>query len=234
MSSESSLQSSQFHIFKDSLAAHLLGKKISGEAEELDDFASYLAEEAWPILPSSYQIATFEDRDSVQPRPTADNPIEKCLSLEALSASFVETFISYGLAPDADHDQATKFLYKVIEDYLEQACAPPPVWSTTRTSECEICDREVPLTYHHLIPRSTHSKVLKKGWHHESMLNKVAWLCRHCHSAVHRVASNEELAQHYHTIELLLEREDIQRWQKYAAKQKWKPRPKKAQRQPIV
>ena len=32
--------------------------------------------------------------------------------------------------------------------------------------------------YHHLIPRSTHHKVLKKGCHPETMPNSVAWLCR--------------------------------------------------------
>ena len=52
------------------------------------------------------------------------------------------------------------------------------MWSKTRTTECEICEREVPLTYHHLIPREVHDKVRKKKWHPEAMLNSVAWLCR--------------------------------------------------------
>ncbi|KAH6879695.1 hypothetical protein BKA70DRAFT_1345035 [Coprinopsis sp. MPI-PUGE-AT-0042] len=212
--------SSQFSLFKDCLASRLLAKPdFSGAAEELDEFASYLAEEAWPILPVSFQEANYEDRDKI---PDADS-----ISLDAISASFIDTFISYELAKDADHDDALKFLRKVIADYVEQACAPPPVWKATRTTECEICERQVGLSYHHLIPRSTHAKVLKKGWHPESMINKVAWLCRACHSAVHRVASNDDLARYYHTVELLLEREDIQRWRAYAAKQKWQPRIKR-------
>jgi len=44
---------------------------------------------------------------------------------------------------------------------------------------------------------------------------------RPCHTAVHNVARGEELARHYYTVELLLEREDIQKWQKYAAKQRF-------------
>jgi hypothetical protein len=231
--------SSQFSLFKDCLASRLLAKPdFSGPPEELDEFASYLAEEAWPILPPSYQEANYEEREKL---PDADT-----LSLDAISASFIDTFISYELAKDADHDDALKFLRKVIVDYVEQACAPPPVWKSTRTTECEICERQVGLSYHHLIPRSTHAKVLKKGWHPESMINKVAWLCRYvclssrprivsllryipraCHSAVHRVASNDDLARYYHTVELLLEREDIQRWRAYAAKQKWQPRIKR-------
>jgi len=38
---------------------------------------------------------------------------------------------------------------------------------------------------------------------------------------VHRVASNEELAKEYFTVERLLGREDIQKWRKYAAKQRY-------------
>jgi len=79
----------------------------------------------------------------------------------------------------------------------------------------------VPLTYHHLIPREVHRKVLKRGWHREDMLNSVAWLCRPCHSMVHRVATNEELARHYHTVELLLEREDVKKWAAWVGRQKW-------------
>lgn len=36
-------------------------------------------------------------------------------------------------------------------------------------------------------------------------------LCRPCHSAVHHAASSEELARSYYTLDLMLEREDIQR-----------------------
>jgi uncharacterized protein (DUF433 family) len=31
----------------------------------------------------------------------------------------------------------------------------------------------------------------------------------------------EELARDYHSIELLLTREDVQKWVKYAARQRW-------------
>jgi hypothetical protein len=44
---------------------------------------------------------------------------------------------------------------------------------------------------------------------------------------VHHVAPNEVLAKEFYTVELLLQREDIQKWQKYQAKQRWSIRPKK-------
>ncbi|KDR71836.1 hypothetical protein GALMADRAFT_159230 [Galerina marginata CBS 339.88] len=208
----------QFSTFKDCIAQKLLhhtaGTKEAQNAVEsdgLDEFASYLAMEAWPTVPTIVKEATFETRESV---PDIDS-----ISLDSISVAFVESLISYDIVPDAD--DALKFLEKALGDYLAHACSPPPVWKSTRTNECAICSREVPLTYHHLIPRSTHAKVLKKGWHPKSMLNSVSWLCRPCHSAVHSVARGEELAQHFYTVELLLQREDIQKWQKYAAKQRF-------------
>ncbi|RPD53789.1 hypothetical protein L226DRAFT_517642 [Lentinus tigrinus ALCF2SS1-7] len=218
-----SLQSVQYSTFKDCLARRILAEPgiteastDQDDADVLDDFTSYLSEEIWPTLPPALRSATHETRDQV---PDIDD-----LPLETTTPpSFVDTLSSYGLVPsDSDgHEVAVAFLRKVLRDYLEEACAPPPVWSKTRTTECEICEREVPLTYHHLIPREVHDKVVKKKWHPEAMLNSVAWLCRPCHSVVHRVASNEVLAREFYTVELLLGREDIQKWRKYAAKQRW-------------
>ncbi|KAM5535331.1 hypothetical protein V8D89_011016 [Ganoderma adspersum] len=212
--------SPQLSTFKDCLARRILAypgilDRTEAESEvgsdPLDDFTAYLAEEIWPYLPSALQEATYENRDTV---PDVD-----ALALENLPTAFPDTLVSCGFIQDAD--DATAFLRKVLKTYVIEACAPPPMWSKTRTTECEICEREVPLTYHHLIPREVHDKVRKKKWHPEAMLNSVAWLCRPCHSAVHGVASNEVLAREFYTVELLLAREDIQKWRKYAAKQRF-------------
>lgn len=202
--------SSQFALFKDSIARRILSHTdIQDSASELDDFSSYLASESWPTLPDSLRTATYETRGSVSTE----------ISLDSTPVSFTDTLISYGFA--SDQEDAFNFLKKALDLYLDDACAPPPVWRTTRKTECEICEREVPLTYHHLIPRATHTKVLKRKWHPESMLNSVAWLCRPCHSAVHSVSSTDELARDYYTVELLLGRADIQKWRTYAAKQRF-------------
>ncbi|KAI0808361.1 hypothetical protein C8Q74DRAFT_1189413 [Fomes fomentarius] len=221
MGDNGKFDSSQFSTFKDCLARRVLAEPgvLAEQAESgqddsdaLNDFTSYLAEEIWPVLPPELRDATHESKDRL---PDIDD-----LSLESMiSPSFSDTLVSCGLVDDAD--SAVTFLRRALKDYVEEASAPPPVWSKTRTTECEICEREVPLTYHHLIPREVHDKVLKKKWHPENMLNSVAWLCRPCHTAVHHVASNEVLAREFYTVELLLQREDIQKWSKYAAKQRW-------------
>jgi hypothetical protein len=163
----------QFSCYKDCLARRLLGLQPA-EAEqmatvdELDDFTTYLASETWDDLPSPIQEASYDTRDAV---PDPDS-----FTLESISPAFTDSLVSYGLV--ADEESAIQLLRKVLDDYVKEQCAAPPPWSATRTTECEICEREVPLTYHHLIPRSTHAKVLKKKWHPESKLNSVAWLCR--------------------------------------------------------
>ncbi|CDO72576.1 hypothetical protein BN946_scf184983.g59 [Trametes cinnabarina] len=168
--------SSRYPTFQDALARRILAHPGIGDhqsdsqedADALDDFASYLARELWSFLPPVLREAPYEDRASV--------PDVEDLSLENIPTSFTDSLISYGLVED--EESAVVFLRRVLRDYVADACAPPPVWSKTRTKECEICEREVPLTYHHLIPREVHDKVRKKKWHPESMLNSVAWLCR--------------------------------------------------------
>ena len=166
-------QTPQFFLFKDTIARYALSgisdqQADQEEGSELDEFVSYLASEAWPTVPTAAQDATYDTRDKV---PEIDQ-----IALESTSFAFIDSLISYGIIEDTD--DAYKLLRRILDDYREQACAPPPVWSSTRTTECEICAREVPLTYHHLIPRAVHAKVLKQAWHPESMINSVAWLCR--------------------------------------------------------
>ena len=169
-------QTQNYTLFKDCLASILFSSDPSSADpdQSLDDFASYLASEAWPVIPRPLHSITY-DTNIAKPLGDIDEYVS-LLPMDSLSPSFTETLTSHGQVPD--EDDAAKLLRKVVVRYLEQATAPPPVWNSTRTKECEICEREVPLTYHHLIPRSTHAKVLKRGWHPESVINKVAWLCR--------------------------------------------------------
>jgi hypothetical protein len=102
---------------------------------------------------------------------------------------------------------------------------------------CELCEREVRRTFHHLIPKETHSKYLKKQTLPQNLklvaldigvdssMSKV-WLnmygimvCRPCHSAIHLAASNDDLAEHYNTLDLLLGHSQIYAFAKYNSKQ---------------
>lgn len=145
--------------------------------------------------------------------------------LEFLSStvqpSVPDSLCAYGMIPDPS--DVPRFLHQIFRDYIAAVTAPPPVWSETQATACEICGRDwIPLTYHHLIPKEVHAKVLKRKWHEDWMLNSVAWICRACHNFVHRMASNEELAREWYTVERILQREDVQNWARWASRLRWK------------
>ncbi|KAL8896310.1 MAG: hypothetical protein Q9192_003155 [Flavoplaca navasiana] len=143
--------------------------------------------------------------------------------LATVSPTIAESFEAYNLL-DSQAD-LPRFLIPVLQEYVNAATAAPPLWSNTRASACEICERDwIPLTYHHLIPKQIHSKAIKRGWHEEWRLNSVAWLCRACHSFVHRIASNEELAKDYWSVDRLTEREDVVAWANWVGRVRWKAR----------
>ncbi|WP_106479034.1 hypothetical protein [Phytohalomonas tamaricis] len=85
--------------------------------------------------------------------------------------------------------------------------APPPA-----PDACELCGREdVPLTRHHLIPRTLHGKKrMRKRYSREEMVSSILWLCRPCHSHIHRLFDERTLAEQYATREALLAHPDVQ------------------------
>lgn len=196
------------------------------DPSQLVEFSDFLANEIFPSLPQELQTISYHvlqedvrlsDKWSL---PLSLSTYEEIMDLVPPSVS--EGLEAYGLIKPPASDLQS-FLSPVISAYLTTATAAPPKWAETRVSACEICERDwVPLTYHHLIPKAVHAKVLKRGWHEEKQLNSVAWLCRACHSFVHGMASNEELAKEYYTVELICERDDTQRWAQWVRKVRWK------------
>lgn len=78
---------------------------------------------------------------------------------------------------------------------------------------CALCGRSASLTRHHLIPRSQHGRRrFRRRFSRETMRESILWLCRPCHSHVHRVLGERELAEHYHSREALLTHPDIHRF----------------------
>lgn len=116
--------------------------------------------------------------------------------------------------------------------------------------ECELCEREIRLTKHHLIPKSTWSRIEVRLRHAlaadtlaaaESLAGSLSplfghiqegvpikrvlgWytanLCRPCHSMIHRRYSNMELALEYNSIDRLLQDDGVRGYAKWAHKQR--------------
>lgn len=193
---------------------------------DLVDFAQFISDECFDSLPAHFKLLSH---DTIQNDPTLGDAYSLPLSfstLEQLTGHIpplvTDSLSAYGLISPPSSDLQT-FMSPVLTAYISSVSAPPPKWAETRTSACQICERDwIPITYHHLIPKQIHAKVLKRGWHEESQLNSVAWLCRACHSFVHRMASNEELARDWYTVERICEREDVQKWAQWVRRVRWK------------
>jgi len=216
----------------------------ASDAEELGDFIDvcstravplqvisltalqYLASEIFASLPPDLRTISYSTiQNDTGLAEVYSTPLDTTVYdaiLDTLPPSVADSLTSYSLLPPTV-DMA-RMLEPVFTAYIISSTTPPPEHSpTTRATECEICEREyLPLTYHHLIPRQMHAKAVKRGWVKEWELQKVAWLCRACHSFVHRIAGNEELAREWHSVEVLMGREDVQAWAKWVGRIRWK------------
>lgn len=76
---------------------------------------------------------------------------------------------------------------------------PEPVTAEVR---CGLCEREVQHTSrHHLVPREEGGRY-----------GPVVELCQPCHSTVHLLLTNRELARRYNTVESLRTAEELQKY----------------------
>lgn len=201
------------------------------DVEELSEFSDYIASMVFESLPPELQTIThrtWAESPHLQEEyalPLTSNDISDKIT-PILDPEVSESLTTYGiLTPPAE--DITTFLAPILTTYLTTTTTPPPPPSSTRstTTDCEICGRDwVPLTYHHLIPRAVHAKVLRRGWHREEDLQAVAWLCRACHSFVHRLAGHEELAREYFTVDRLLAREEVRSFAAWVGRVRWKAR----------
>ncbi|KAJ3087128.1 hypothetical protein HK102_011745 [Quaeritorhiza haematococci] len=123
-----------------------------------------------------------------------------------------------GGSADSDHDQNGPADEDSSSDEEE-----PDQSSIITSGLCTICDRSMPLTFHHLIPKKMHKKILKRHrteFDKEELNKRGVLLCRPCHSAVHRIFTHEVLALERNTLDKLLESEEVQKWAGWASKQR--------------
>ena len=80
---------------------------------------------------------------------------------------------------------------------------------------CRLCGRvtRAGTTEHHLIPRTCHSnKWFKKRFTRDQMRQTIP-VCRDCHRSIHKlIPSEKKLGRHFHTVESLLEHEQLGRF----------------------
>ncbi|KAI0121687.1 YisB protein [Xylariales sp. AK1849] len=200
------------------------------DTEDLADFVEYIAADTFECLPDElkaleyYVYAKDADLQTRYALPLTGEDIATLMP--SLEPSVSESLLTYGIT-DEDKQGVNEFLAPVLTAFLTSISTPPPAPITTKgkVTACELCDRDwINLTYHHLIPRFVHAKVLKRGWHRVEDLQSVAWLCAACHRFVHQFASHEDLARNFYTVDLLLEQEEVVQFAKWVGKLRWKGR----------
>ena len=90
----------------------------------------------------------------------------------------------------------------------------------TSTEACALCERELPLTFHHLIPKKVHKKsqVMRK-YTKEEIHTKGLWLCTDCHATIHLHINHLDLALHYQTVEAFMAHEQVGKFVNWVANQ---------------
>jgi hypothetical protein len=88
-------------------------------------------------------------------------------------------------------------------------------------ARCELCGREKPLTFHHLIPKAVHGRNRYQKRHTKQELRtRGIHVCRLCHNGIHDLISERELADRFTTTEALLEHPALLRHIAWVRKQK--------------
>ncbi|KAK9762225.1 hypothetical protein K7432_012255 [Basidiobolus ranarum] len=140
-----------------------------------------------------------------------------------------EKLISFGIC--SDEKQSLDFCQSIVDkwsdsDFLAEGFKEEILDQDEEDEEfippghCLLCARCMPLTFHHLVPKATHRQMLKKKIFSKEQLGEGITICRPCHSAIHRLITNEVLAIEFNTLDKLLDNESLQKWIKYAEKQR--------------
>ncbi|NEQ98147.1 MAG: hypothetical protein F6K30_15755 [Cyanothece sp. SIO2G6] len=102
-----------------------------------------------------------------------------------------------------------------------------PVTSTSsqisrrlKQGTCPFCQRQVSLTFHHLIPKKVHRRPYFKKNFSKETLNQGVDICRLCHSGIHQHYDEMVLAKSFNSLEALLADEALRRHFDWVAKQK--------------
>jgi hypothetical protein len=86
---------------------------------------------------------------------------------------------------------------------------------------CELCGRDKPLTFHHLIPKAVHGRRRFQRRHTKNELrSRGIYICRLCHSGIHDLLSEQELAEKFATRETLLAHPAVAKHIAWVKKQK--------------
>lgn len=85
---------------------------------------------------------------------------------------------------------------------------------------CETCQREVELTFHHLVPKKMQTKKPIIRFHKNvDLMHFGIWVCKDCHKKIHKRFTHHQLATQYFTLSRLMEDYKFQQFVGWVGKQ---------------
>jgi hypothetical protein len=85
---------------------------------------------------------------------------------------------------------------------------------------CELCDREQQLTFHHLIPKKNHKiKFIKKKYSSLNISTYGIKICRDCHRTIHKLIPHKTLALKYNSKKKLQNHSELKKFIKWVKNQ---------------
>jgi hypothetical protein len=89
---------------------------------------------------------------------------------------------------------------------------------------CELCERELELTEHHLIPRTNHkNKWFRANFTLDDMKTRKLNLCGDCHPAIHKSIPDEKvMGRDYNTKAKLMSNQEVRKFVDWVKKQQKK------------
>jgi len=89
-----------------------------------------------------------------------------------------------------------------------------------RPTYCCLCQRQTPLTFHHLVPRKVHRRTFFRKHFSRQELSIGIYICRKCHSGIHKLFDEMKLAKELNSLDKLRENPDVARHVAWVARQK--------------
>jgi len=88
------------------------------------------------------------------------------------------------------------------------------------SGRCPFCQRQVPLTFHHLIPRKLHRRTRFRKQFSREQLNLGIHICRQCHDGIHRHYDEMQLYREFRSPEALASDPRLMRHFAWVARQR--------------
>lgn len=89
-----------------------------------------------------------------------------------------------------------------------------------RAGRCALCGRNCQLTFHHLIPRKLHRRTHFRKHYSKEQLSQGIYLCRPCHSGVHKLFDEMTLGKQLNSLSALKDDPRVQKHSLWVAKQR--------------